>query len=325
MALLLTIVTVSLLVAVTIQYHKTTWQQFLVSNHYKVGTQLEAIADSGINIALALLEQDGKDNQIDSLVESWATVARENFEAVFPAGQLQLNVVDLSGRLPINSLVQSDAGNPNNTQDDFRLMLKQLLLSGAFAIEEETEAQGIVDALVDWIDEDDQETDYGAETSYYRSLEIPYSCRNGPVEHIEELLLVKGITPVLLFGSETGSGLVDFLTVMESDGKININTAPLPVIKSFDPLISDELLDKLNEFRQDEANGESLSDLTWYKSVAGWPGDITLKPELMTVKSKYFQVTAIGKSDTLSRSVVAVAERSSDSEIKLLGKKRSNL
>ncbi len=325
MALLITVLTVSLLVAVTLQFHKTTWQQFVVSNNYKVKTQLETIADSGVNIALALLQYDKKENQFDSLQDNWATLDKERFEGLFSAGSLHLKVIDLSGRLQVNSLVQSGensgAGGGSNTTSEIRRMFLNLLMSGAFQIEDETEAQGIIDALIDWIDKDDQESDLGAESSYYQSLEKPYSCRNGPVRSIEELLLVKGITPALLFGTAEKRGLADYLTVTGDNGKVNINTAPLLVIKSMDSLLSDDLLEKLAEYRSEKTNEENLANAGWYREVEGWPGDIVLNENVLTVSSSNFEIVSTGEFDTLSRSVLVFVERSSESGIKLLEKK----
>lgn len=326
MALLVTIMTVSLLVAVTIQFHKTTWQQFLVSNSYSVENQLKVIADSGVNIALALLQYDGAENQPDSFLDSWALLDKESFDGVFPFGTLQLKVVDLSGRLQVNSLVQkkgenSGAGSEVDSGNVIREVFQNLLLSGRFPIEDETEARSIVDALIDWIDEDDKESDLGAESSYYQSLEKPYSCRNGPVRYTEELLFVKGISPELLFGTGEQEGLADYLTVHGDDGRINISTAPLPVIQSFDSLIGEDLLEKLDEYRRDQDNEEKLADLAWYKEIDGWPGDIVINQNLLTIASNYFQIIATGEFDTLSRSVTAIVERSNEGEINLLGKK----
>ena len=59
----------------------------------------------------------------------------------------------------------------------------------------------------------------------------------------------------------------------------------------------------------------------WYKEVDGWPGDIVINQDLLTTSSSYFQIIATGEFDTFSRSVIAIAERTSESEVKLLGKK----
>jgi len=342
MALLITVMTISLLIAVTVQYHKTTWQNFLVANHYKVGNQLRVIADSGINIALALLKEDSKASKSDSFLDGWGALEREKFESWFPDGNLRVKVIDLSGRLQVNSLAPKKNSNPGSGTDEtvdeaidgaadndggggnaaeVRQVFLSLLMSGLFPIEDETEARSIVDSLVDWIDEDDQESDLGAESSYYQSLEKPYSCRNGPVRYLEELLLVKGITPALLFGAEGSRGLADFLTVKGDDGRVNLNTAPLLLIKSLDPLISDDLLEKLDEYRRDKTNEESLATVGWYKNINGWPGDIVINEQLLTIASTYFQIMATGEFNTLTHSVEAVVQRSSEGEIKLLGKK----
>jgi general secretion pathway protein K len=325
MALLITVMTVALLLAVTVEYHKTTWNKFLVSHNYRVGVQLKAVADSGINLAVAVLQSDGVENQNDSFLDAWASLQDEQFDGLFPTGILRVKVDDLSGRLPINSLVgQSVDGQPSGdetVQRELRVILLRLLLSGSFAVEDETEARGIIDAIIDWIDEDDRESDYGAESSYYQSLEKPYDCRNKPIQYIEELLMIRGVTPALLFGSGEKRGLADYLTVYGDDGKINLNTAPPLLIKSLDALINDELVEQFDAFRRDKKNEESLTRPNWYTEIRGWPGDIVINAKIVATKSAFFLITATGAFDTLSCKLVANAQRVETKEVNLLGKK----
>ncbi|MDP6466350.1 MAG: type II secretion system protein GspK [Pirellulaceae bacterium] len=72
-------------------------------------------------------------------------------------------------------------------------------------------SEEIADAILDWMDEDDEAREYGAELDYYSSLEpAPYAPRNGPLQTVEELLLVAGMTPQLLFGIDSNrNGMVD--------------------------------------------------------------------------------------------------------------------
>ena len=317
MALLVTIMTLSLLTAITIQYHKVSWHNFVVSDNYKRGVQLKSISESGVNIALAALIDDLAENEADSFSDSWALLEQENFDLLFPSGELLLKINDLSGRLQTNMLVEEKNAE---TSAELRDILQNLLVSGIFPIEDETEALEIVDAIVDWIDEDDLESDHGAENSYYQSLDQPYSARNGPLTSIEELLLIRGITPEFFFGSDENKGLKDFLTVYGEDGKININTAEPELIKSMNPLITDELAEQFDEFRKDEDNKDSFNDPSWYTAI-GWPGDIELNDKIITTTSQYFQITATGKFDTLSWTMVADAGRAEDGTINLLRKK----
>jgi general secretion pathway protein K len=322
MALLITIMTVALLVAVTVQYHKTTWNKFLAAHNFQRSVQLTTIAESGMNIAVTVLQNDAAKNDTDSFLDSWALLANEQFDGLFPTGTLKIRIDDLSGRLPINNLVgkkgDGQKGVDTSIETESREILFRLLLSGAFPVDDETQARGIVDAIIDWIDADDNESDYGAENSYYQSLEQPYACRNQPLQYIEELLLIRGVTPALLFGSDKAPGLVDYLTVYGTDGKINLNTAPPLLIQNLEPLISDELIEKFDNFRKDKENAEQLSRPDWYKNIRGWPGDIVLNESLMTTKSTYFQVNATGVLDTLSRTMVASVERVNTDEVKLI-------
>ena len=48
----------------------------------------------------------------------------------------------------------------------------------------------VADAILDWIDEDDEPREYGAEWDYYAQLQPPYKPKNGPLDTVEELLLV---------------------------------------------------------------------------------------------------------------------------------------
>ena len=58
----------------------------------------------------------------------------------------------------------------------------------------------IADAILDFIDADDEVREYGCERDYYAQLPNPYAPINGPLDSIEQLLLVRGVTPYLLFG-----------------------------------------------------------------------------------------------------------------------------
>lgn len=92
------------------------------------------------------------------------------------------------------------------------------------------------DALLDWMDSDDDPSEFGAESSYYTSLTRPYRPRQDRFMSIDELLLVRGVTPELLYGSSNSpgpaSGWASLITLnsaesnLRRDGvtpKINVN------------------------------------------------------------------------------------------------------
>ena len=68
----------------------------------------------------------------------------------------------------------------------------------------------VADSIVDWRDADENVTDQGAESQYYRSLPEPYRSKNAPFETVEELMLVKNVTKDLLFGADRNhNGIID--------------------------------------------------------------------------------------------------------------------
>jgi type II secretory pathway component PulK len=96
-------------------------------------------------------------------------------------------VIDEGGKLNINALIAADPTG-------------QMLHDALMTLPNMTE--DIADAIVDWVDADDTPRANGAESSVYLSLPVPYRAKNGPIHTIDELLLVQGVTPQLLYGTD---------------------------------------------------------------------------------------------------------------------------
>jgi type II secretory pathway component PulK len=108
----------------------------------------------------------------------------------------------------------------------------------------------LVAAVLDWRDGDDQAREGGAERAWYEAHKRALP-RNGPFADVDELRLVRGF--------EETSGLDSVLGVER--GRIPLNAAPLPVIRSL-PGIGDEILAQLAERRRTESPIEQLLQLT---------------------------------------------------------------
>jgi DNA uptake protein ComE-like DNA-binding protein len=103
----------------------------------------------------------------------------------------------------------------------------------------------LINALLDWRDADEDPRDGGAENEYYNTLEPPYNCKNGRFDTLEELLLVKGFTPAVLWGEDTNrNGILDeneddgeasFPAYDNGDGVLNPGVAPFLTVWSREP------------------------------------------------------------------------------------------
>jgi general secretion pathway protein K len=175
----------------------------------------------------------------------------------------------------------------------------------AFNLQED-QVNDILDAIKDWIDEDDETTGFSAEDSYYQSLEHPYSCRNAPFESLDELVLVKGITRELFYGTEETPGISAYLAV-QGDGRININTADPLVLEVLSDDLDSTMIEEMVEYRNNDENDLNKSD--WYKSALGTSEDY-IDSTLITTKSSYFEITSRGVRDDRGKGVTGVVRRS---------------
>ncbi|MEN8260488.1 MAG: hypothetical protein ABFS02_07865 [Pseudomonadota bacterium] len=100
------------------------------------------------------------------------------------------------------------------------LLLGALVNSGLT----EAEAAQLIDAILDWRDEDNLVRPNGAEEEQYKDSGYAYGPRNKPFQTLEELLLVKGITPELY------RRLEHLLTVHSKQPGINARRASREVL-----------------------------------------------------------------------------------------------
>lgn len=171
----------------------------------------------------------------------------------------------------------------------------------------------VVSAMIDWQDADSNPLDNGAEDSYYRGLDKPYTCKNAPFESVEEIQAVKGMTRKLY------NDIKDYVTVY-TGGKVNINTAPAAVLFAiidkngqYKPLV-----DKIVSYRAGADTLEGTSDDQFITDIAGGLHDIidmspaesarlaTVADKLDT-KSSCFRITSSGRYGGMNKTVTYVA------------------
>jgi general secretion pathway protein K len=153
------------------------------------------------------------------------------------AGTFSVRIKDLERKLNINMA-------------DKQILQQALLVMQVDA----ADSALVVDSIKDWRDGDDMPELSGTESDFYLSLDPPYLPKNGAIDDLAELLLVRGVTPELYWGPNAGAhrsqlfqpntrgrpavsdqpsypiGLVDLFTAI-SAGPININTASAAVLQ----------------------------------------------------------------------------------------------
>jgi general secretion pathway protein K len=134
----------------------------------------------------------------------------------------------------------------------------------------------------------------------------------------DELLLVKGMTPEIVYGTREHEGIIHYITVVGDDGKINLNTAALPVLQALSPDMTEKLAQELIDFRKDPQHHEALTTHTWYRQVSGFPLTLDLGSDLFVIVSKNFEIRASAAIDQYSRTGTGTLLRAENQEQTLL-------
>ncbi len=321
-ALILTILIVSLIVALTLQFNRTMRTHVVSAGNIGHGLKALYAAKSGVAYGLALLKEDSPD--VDTVQDDWANQDKlaamsAGSQALFDGGRFELKIMDESGKIPINDLIHDQEVN-----QALKEVLRRFLELDEFGLEHE-QINTIMDAITDWLDPDEDNTNpfHDSEEDYYMGLEKPYHCKNGPLDSPEELLLVKGISPELFYGTDEQPGIGPYISVVrdsegsvvrDGEGKININTAAPMVLRSLhEDLASDTgktMVDEMVDYRIN-ADDEALKSSTWYHD-AGVPKDIELSKKIIKTTSDHFQIKSVGHFGNMTKHIVAVAKRDPD-------------
>jgi general secretion pathway protein K len=285
------------------------------------------MADSGVYAAMALLVKDRSESDFDSLQEDWANPEKIDEilqEISFEKGKLSVTITDELSKIQVNALVLYPESRGFN-QSQIMLWDRFLRYIGSEEqLKDDSDPVAIVNSVKDWLDSGDDDATSGlsgAEANYYEDLDPPYAVRNGPIPDLNELLLIKGITPVLYYGKGETPGLSHHMTVhgmtlgagttFNWPGRININTADLPVLAALLGIENEEMAQSLFDFRQEIVAGKDVHDFSstkWYKNIPGF-GDIAIDPKLISVSSDVFRIESEATTSNIKTSVIAVVQR----------------
>jgi hypothetical protein len=257
MVLVVVLVVVSLLSLAALTFSKLMMAEHEAADLAGRLIQGRMLAESGQEAAATFLGMELQ-NQIDAggwysnpdvfqgvlVVDAAQPRKRGRFTLVAPALEngepvgIRFGLENLSGRLNLNTVLAADkasqsaagggSGTASGTSPSSGSAARDILMQLPGMDEQ------IADCILDWMDPDDEPREFGAEVDTYSGLDPPYAPKNGPLDTIEELLLVQGVTPSLLFGVDANrnwfadSGEPDPLSIEDvdnSDGAMNCGWA----------------------------------------------------------------------------------------------------
>jgi general secretion pathway protein K len=270
----------------------------------------EMLARSGIEIAKWMLveaEKSATNLGVTALNQTWATNVEWYVDHELGEGKFNVQVFDEQSKLPINRM----------SEGQLRQVMELLQV-------EASDSDVIVDSIVDWIDENDLHQLNGAESDYYESLTPPYRAKNGPMDRVEELLLVRGVTPELFFGlpaegdEPARPGLKDIFTTYTT-GQVNVNTASRIELQSLLGL-DDVQVQSLLAHRDGIDGIPGTDDDQPFRAASEALGMVNVTDpkvrqqmqQMTTVKSSFFVIKSTGEVGGVKRTITAVVRRQGD-------------
>ena len=214
-ALILVLWVMVLLIALGTEFALSMKTEINTTRNFKEDAETYYIAKAGMSLAKAEILSDvefhsrteekgfifgtvvAEDNENDKTPGTVSPKAQqeEEPEITEPPQRTELPL----GKGFIHYSIRDENGKININTASRDILVKTLAANG---IPLGADRDTIADSILDWIDKDDRHRVNGAESDYYRGLSPSYSAKNGPLDSLEELLKIKGITPELFYGSE---------------------------------------------------------------------------------------------------------------------------
>lgn len=207
--LLCVLLIIVILTLIAVQYHELMVAEHRAAENVHRVAQSRAFAESGIHYVMAMLssranvEQGLGGNIYDNPLFHAQIVqqdAQPHWRGLFtviapllqsdgtPGQGYRFGVIEESSKINLNAMIKLDPTG----QKLYDMLVK---LPG---MDEGTAAR-----IVDWLDPDADVRPGGSESS-------PFRVKNGPIDSLDELLLIEGVTPELLYGGDLNrNGVLD--------------------------------------------------------------------------------------------------------------------
>lgn len=268
-ALVMVLWVLTILMVVAFSFSFTTRTETHSAMHFRDGIEKKFLSEAGIERGIMELFYRKQNRDVEGS-EVWKTNGA-SYDGRIGEGRYTVRITDESGKVDINRVPD--------------IILKNLLYNLGINGDD---VDIIVDSIMDWKDSDDLVRLHGTESNYYRSLPNPYRAKNGDFDTLEELLLVRGVTPEILYGSAEKKGIITFLTVYSMNSSINVNAAPKEVLMAI-PGMTATAADAIINFRE----GKEIRSVLEVQAFLGETFNIAA-PYIRAGDSDVFAIVATG-------------------------------
>ena len=237
--LLLVLVLVVVAISTAYAMSKTSLIEVLSTRQHEQYTRADLLARSGVALATRAIQDDlieGSDitKAVESDLDAWAVLSHEEID--LPGGAvLRVRVRDAGNKIDINALVDPNGARIGESSKNFlKATLEHIRdtapeFKGSSALGDQ-QIDDLSDAILDWLDKDDQTRLGTPEQEYYVEMKKARSAPlNRPVFSLDELAPVPGMDPLLLEALKAYFTPYPMFPGADGGG-VNLNTAPAHVL-----------------------------------------------------------------------------------------------
>lgn len=199
----------------------------------------------------------------------------------------------------------------------------------------------IAGAIVDWRDTDDNLTQSGAESGQYLSLSDPYIAKNAPFESVEEMMLIRGVNRVLLYGERAAgttskmvnahvalNGWYDYLTIYSgqantaADGTARININSQQSRQQLRQLLRDQLGETRGNALGSQINGQYVDIFDFATRLELTLDELQLLEDYITASNPQNRVNGRINVNAAPREVLLCVEGLEEADVDTLISRR---
>ena len=247
------------------------WLHTEKNSHYLERIQARHLALGAEQYVALLLEQDAEEDKkkkklLDHEGERW------NITEVAYAveqGEIELRIVDENSLFNVNWLSAKALDGKR-----FDRMFDQLLKNQGID-------STITDSVKDWLDNDQESRENGAEDNYYLSVDSAYRTADMAMVSLTEMKLIKGI------GLEEYETLLPLLSALPATSRLNINTVLPEVLRTVSENLSEGDVASIVDSRGSEPFNK-IDDLAKLSVLKDKTADLKSAP--LAVTSNFFTV-----------------------------------
>jgi len=230
LVLVLLVVTISTVYAI----NKTAMLEILGSRYRVDRVRADLLARSGPDIAMRALQDDlanvdSLTGAVESGQDGWALLGEQPIQVA--GGSLHIRVSDIGSGININGLIDPVEGASGQESRSFLIAtLRQIADTTPTVLEEATytdeKINDLADAILDWLDKNEETRLGSSEEEYYLGIEKAESAPlNRPIFSLDELAPIPGLGALMLEAMKAYFTTYPMFPAAGSGG-INLNTAP---------------------------------------------------------------------------------------------------